>query len=209
MRRTHREALKLFVVIICVSAPACQQSHKLTAEEARKELGSLNLTYSESSFIESAKNGDTVAVDLFLKAGVDPNVRDPNGRLACDFPDNRENDSLALVIEFQKQLNDLATVSHREKSTTALMAASAMGRSQVVKQLVDAGASTDAMDRIGMTALMYAASRGESASVKVLLDAGANPSWYSPQLKVNVVKVAIDSHDPETISLVGTGERSK
>jgi ankyrin repeat protein len=179
----------------------------MTSQEARTELGHLNVAYNESSFIDAARNGDVVAVDLFLKAGIDPDARDTNGRLACDFPDTRPNDELVAVIELQKQLNDLAAISHREQSTTALMAASAMGRADIVQRLLNGGASSELTDRLDMTALMYATWRGQSAVVKVLLRGGANPAWYARKLKTNIVKAALNSRDPETISAIGTGER--
>lgn len=203
---TLEHCCRLAVVLLLLITGCSQHEPQMTSEEARSELGHLNVSYSESSFIDSARNGDTVAVDLFLKAGMDPDARDSNGRLSCDFPDSRPNDELAPVMQIQKQLNDLAAISHRERSTTALMAASTMGRAKVVQRLLDGGASCELTDRLDMTALMYAAWRGHSAAVKVLLQAGANPAWNATKLDTNVVKAALKSQDPETISAIGTGE---
>lgn len=44
-------------------------------ENARRELGQMGLQYSEEAFTESAKNGDALAIKLFLNAGMNPNAK--------------------------------------------------------------------------------------------------------------------------------------
>src|SRR5208337_413509 len=56
-----------------------------------------------------------------------------------------------------------------ENGITALIAASAMGKTDVVKQLLDKGASTDLKDSRGDTALNYAVMVSNIDEVKLLL----------------------------------------
>jgi hypothetical protein len=43
--------------------------------EARKQLGQLCVQYNRDSFIQAATEGDIIAVQMFLAAGMDPNIR--------------------------------------------------------------------------------------------------------------------------------------
>ena len=61
----------LFVIF----SAACEH----TPESARKELGQLGVAYSPQAFITSLTNNDLVTVQLFLKAGMDPNTTSAQG----------------------------------------------------------------------------------------------------------------------------------
>jgi ankyrin repeat protein len=54
----------LFILILAL------KSYSESPIEARKQLGQLNLQYSPEAFVESAANGDMLAVTLFLEAGM-------------------------------------------------------------------------------------------------------------------------------------------
>ena len=65
-----RSLLKLTIFSVTLALLAgCGTS----PEEARQKLADLNVEYTEESFAEHAGRGDMQAVDLFLKAGMDPN----------------------------------------------------------------------------------------------------------------------------------------
>lgn len=64
-----RNLLKLSISALAVALLAgCGTS----PEEARQKLADLNIDYTKESFVEHAERGDMQAVDLFLKAGMDP-----------------------------------------------------------------------------------------------------------------------------------------
>jgi hypothetical protein len=48
-------------------------------EDARKELGQMNIEYSEASFLKCSERGDILAVKLFLASGMGPNIKDKDG----------------------------------------------------------------------------------------------------------------------------------
>ena len=62
---------------------------------------------------------------------------------------------------------------------TALMVASQLGHTEVVRTLLEAGAPTQSQDIYGLTALHKAANRGRLEVVKVLLAASADPNLQS------------------------------
>jgi len=65
---THRIILTALLLLLT----GCQQS----PEQARKELAELGVEFSPSVFHESAENGDVVVVELFLTAGMNPDITD-------------------------------------------------------------------------------------------------------------------------------------
>src|SRR5712691_9929268 len=67
-----RQYIVVLVLPLLISLAGCQKS----PEDARRELAGLGISYSEEDFLKAVKNGDTLAVKLFLASGMDPNVRD-------------------------------------------------------------------------------------------------------------------------------------
>lgn len=65
-------------LVIAAVLAGCGQ----TPEGARKELANLGFTYSTASFVTAATRGDTHAVDLFLRAGMEVNASDRTSRTA-------------------------------------------------------------------------------------------------------------------------------
>jgi len=51
-------------------------------EAASKKLENRNIPWGADEFIDRARQGDTGVVELFLAAGMDPNVKDKDGRTA-------------------------------------------------------------------------------------------------------------------------------
>ena len=69
-----RSLLKLTIFSVTLALLAgCGTS----PEEARQKLADLNVEYTEESFAKHAGRGDMEAVDLFLKAGMDPDQAMP------------------------------------------------------------------------------------------------------------------------------------
>lgn len=75
-----------FTVILVLSVmqilvAGCNKS----PDSARRELSGLNIQYTPEQFFNSAKNGDTKVVKLFVEAGMDPNVKNVDGQTALMF----------------------------------------------------------------------------------------------------------------------------
>ena len=67
---------RIFLTALLLLLTGCQ---KETPELARKELTELGVEFSPSAFLESVENGDIVVVELFLTAGMNPDITDEAG----------------------------------------------------------------------------------------------------------------------------------
>ncbi|HEU4389544.1 MAG TPA: ankyrin repeat domain-containing protein [Blastocatellia bacterium] len=130
--------------------------------KARKELGLLSVEYSKESFVKQASEGDTIAVQLFIAAGMDPNVKGGEALIAA---------SGAGHIETVRALIAAGADVNADNDVTALISAT---RLDVVKYLLDHGADVNAKDKSGNTALMRAAGAPDLDRMKVLIDRGAD-----------------------------------
>ncbi len=70
----------LFIILFIssVSFVGCTKN----PESARKDLSTLNVVYTPDQFLNSAKDGNTKVVELFLQAGMDVNVKNGDGQTA-------------------------------------------------------------------------------------------------------------------------------
>ncbi len=167
MQLTRITGLILIIPLI-ISITACSNS---PAEKARNALRQVNIEYTENSFIRYVEKGDKAVVDLFLTAGMSPNLRSSD-------------ETPILVIAALKGYDEIvklliakgADVNARDvKGWTALMNVAAISNAEVVKTLLNNGADVNAKNKDGMTALMEAAQkRGNSEVVKILIDNGAD-----------------------------------
>jgi hypothetical protein len=121
-------------------------------ELARQQLEGLGILYSQESFIERAVKGNTSALQLFLLAGMNPNVRDKNGSTALIIASEQGyNDCVSLLLSKKADLN-----SQNNNGLSALMLAAVTGRTRIVADLLTAGADIKIQDKNGKTALMLA-----------------------------------------------------
>ena len=120
-------------------------------------------------FFDAAFNGKSAIVGKALKEGINPNLKDPNGRTALMLAAFNGHQQVAkLLIEAGAQ--DSADNNGR----TALMFASTGPYPGTVKLLLQSGSKVNRIDgHEGWTALMFAASEGQIDVVKLLIKHGA------------------------------------
>ena len=144
-----RRSIFLTLLSLTLAIAACGKK----ASAARAALAKMNAPFTAASFVESAHQGKTDLVGIFLDAGMDPDAKVSDGRTALE----------AAVLANQVEVVKLLIARGADVNTknryqgTALMNAVFKGQSETVRLLLDAGAEIDARDRGGMTALMYAA----------------------------------------------------
>lgn len=63
--------LMLFIITIAITS--CTKK-EMSPEDARNKLAELKIQYNENSFFDAIYNNDKLIVDLFLKAGMNPNT---------------------------------------------------------------------------------------------------------------------------------------
>jgi serine/threonine protein kinase len=140
---------------------------------ARAKLADKKIPYSEDAFSSVVEDGNTGAVDLFLAAGMRPDVTDAAGRTALVNAASRGHDQIS-----RKLLSRGADVNARDRGgSTALMEAAQGDHKETAQVLLEGGADVNLRDDEGQTALMRAAARGHTEMVRVLLNRGARTDF--------------------------------
>lgn len=184
MKKFTFTCLVLFTLTACAKSP----------EQARKELGQMNISYDEASCYKAAYKGDNLAVDLFLTAGMEP---------GCALVGASEAGNIELV----KKLLDKGAKPTSGLGIGALSLAAKEGRTDIVKLLLDKGASPNDGNNGGSQSLINATSGGHNEIAKILLEKGANPNsvWIEKTLffgqgfKSNVLALATEKGNAEIV----------
>jgi hypothetical protein len=137
-------------------------------EEALTMIRQLGFNFTADDFLNRAAKSNTKAVELYLAAGMDPNISTPNGETALVFGIDTP-EIVKLLLQFKANANVVS-----KSGMTPLIAASVNGNPKVVSLLIEGGAALDTKDSEGNTALMYAAWNGSTEIVVQLLKAGAD-----------------------------------
>lgn len=136
---------------------------------ARARLAEKNIPYTETAFGRAVEEGDTNAVELFLAAGMKPDVKDAAGRTALINAASRGSNNIS-----QKLLSKGADINARDNTgSTALMQSALGGHKETTKVLLENRADVNLTDNNGQTALIYAAAQGRAEIVRMLLNNGA------------------------------------
>ena len=162
----HQLAFALLLVTVCLFT-ACEKSPK----QARRELVKKGYSYARDSFAKSLRKADSEAVDLFLLAGMDPNIIS-NGYAALEHAAFSKN-LVQVLLRAGADPNTSGGV------TTPLVEAATQGDSATVALLLDSGADPNLGDATDRTPLMAASKRGELIIVSALLRAGARVNQRS------------------------------
>jgi len=203
----------LFLVLLLPPLLACADSR----ENAQKKLGDMKIPYTAEAFIYKAATGDVAAVQLFLTAGMDPNVRNNQGvtpliaasgagrgevvKLLLDKGADLEAQSPERVIKKGKK--------HPRKiikfGGTPLMHAVRGGHGDIVRLLLDKGANFNTVDaKHGLAALHWAVYHNQQAAVQTLIDKGARPDLKD---KRGLTPLVMAAHyaKPEIVALLLDG----
>jgi ankyrin repeat protein len=163
-------------------------------EEARAELSNLSVNYSEETFTERVQEGDAAATELFLAAGMNPDLvvdREGNTALMVAAANGRASTVDALI---GAGANVNATSRSR---ATALMSAARQSDAAILRSLISAKANVNDVDTTGDSALSIAAMAGHLANVTLLLDAGTQPDAVN-----RAFAMAAQARQPEAARLL-------
>jgi len=173
-----------------------EEEHR-KSEEARTQLGQMGRSYSGTTLIESAENGDTPMVELLLTAGMSPQAEHPKGWTALMYA--AWNGHTATVWALLDRGADVK--AKNETGGTALIMAAMGGYTATVHALLNRGADVNAKDSEGWTALMYAAWNGHTATVHALLDRSADANAKDNEGET-VLTAATRQGDSEIVKLL-------
>lgn len=137
---------------LIVALSACSMS----PEKARKKLESDGVAFTPAEFVKRAGTDSWATLELFLKAGMDPNMKADVERL--------ENVTALMVAaragrtEIVQKLRDAGAEVDKEtrQGDTALIHAASANRAAVVRYLLRARADVNHANRRGETALLLA-----------------------------------------------------
>jgi predicted component of type VI protein secretion system len=158
-------SLLLVVTIPLVLIARCGKPR----ETARRELEARAIPYTEQEFVNRVRRSDVEVVKLFLSAGINPNVRSPQGStVLMDSVTMNDTPVLEMLIRSGADVN-----AGNNEGETPLMIAALKGNPDSVKLLLDAGANLNARDQRGETPLRHALERNHSEVIQMLMNAGA------------------------------------
>jgi len=146
---------RIILTALLLLLPGCQQ----TPEQARKELAELGVEFTAPVFHESVENSDIVVVELFLTAGMNPDITeeddDVTPLMRAIF---KNNVSVARAL-----LDSGAKPDLEANGTTLLDATVELGHTEMVGLLVRAGAR-----KIKASSLSNAKQEGHTEIVELL-----------------------------------------
>lgn len=166
------------LLVVALLAASCQKGAETTStsapqhrpqspEVARRTLKQQGLPYTESAFVEQARNGNASAVALFLAAGINPNAKNQFGQSALFAA------GVTGHAEVMRLLLDKGASLATEHGVSLLHQAAGKGQTEVIHVLLEKGIDVNAQDTVGYTALMRAAEAGQDDTVTLLIAKGA------------------------------------
>ena len=147
--KEDRKTLEQPVPSIALSSPATSlrettaksltvdRVDRKTQEEvaARRKLKEMGIPYIEEAFVGEAEGGNTTAVELFLTAGMNPNMEDPiRGSALLLAAENGHTETVQVLLTKGANANETNPFGQ-----TPLIKAARNGHSVVVKALLDNG----------------------------------------------------------------------
>lgn len=159
------------------------------SESAREELERQSIPFTSEEFWKRASKGDVWAVETFLAAGMDPDVRDHFGKTAL------MNVAVAGGKPFiWHRAEDWADARKRGKTVRQPCSLKAKSRKfpDILDILLDAGADVNAVDMFGETALFRAAKLGCPDRILALLERGANPDVKNIRGRTALIEAAVE-----------------
>ena len=125
----------------------------------------------ESPVADAVMRGDTAAVRVLLRQGMDANAAQADGMTALHWAATRGDARIASMLIYAGARVEATT---RNGSYTPLHLASRNGRPTVIKALLAAGANANSVTSSGgATPLHFAAEQGNTDAIAALLGAGA------------------------------------
>ncbi|MBU0937230.1 MAG: ankyrin repeat domain-containing protein [Spirochaetes bacterium] len=139
---------------------------------AKSELLEMGISWHTDALFQSVKDGNIMAIELFLDSGFLPDVRDKHGvPLLCQAARSRHLSIIKLLLERGASID----MQSDDRGYTALMDATQAGDADTVHFFLSQGANPDKISKDGQTALVLAVGRGDLPVARELVEFGADP----------------------------------
>lgn len=225
--------------VVCLSACAASTTDQPTPDAAKRFLKLRGYEYNEESFFKAAEDGDVLAVNGFISAGINVDAKDKNDDTAltasaargdvkvveallrggADVNAKGRNTWTALLLALQEERADVAdlllgqpTIDLKAESPdgmTALMLAVWHQQERAVRSLLRRGVDVNHQDKDGDAAVHGAALYGNTKILGLLLDAGANPNVKNKLGGTALMWAASYGHDDVVRMLLNRGADAK
>ena len=138
-------------------------------ETARRKLEQMGIPYTQDQFFSEARSGNTEAVELFLAAGMDPNLEGYAGITPlAEAVGHGHTDSVKALLVHGADANKKYFTGD-----TLLILAVRRGHAAIVQALLDHGAYVNTRGFFDTTALKEAETRHHTDIMQLLKQAGA------------------------------------
>lgn len=168
MRKGRRFYVLAPAAALVLLFSACSPAKK----KAREELAGRGLEFSEASFFNHVKSGNTEIVRLFLSGGMSPDLRDQGFTPLLDAARTGHEEVASVLIAAGADINAADAYG-----VTALMFSLISGSVQTARELIGAGADVNSRDVDGRTALVEALTTENDIPPELiasLIEAGAD-----------------------------------
>jgi uncharacterized protein len=181
-------------------AEAADWTVKDTMRTAKSTLLELGISWHAESLSLCVKEGDTKAVDLFLRSGFPPDVRDKFGvPIICLAARSKHRSIVELLLDRGAHVDSLSD----DRGYSALLDAAQQGDQGILELLLNRGANPNTQSKDGQTALILAVGRNDVRMVSALLEGGADPGIVD-KLGLSAKKYAKLFNHPAVLALFGS-----
>lgn len=138
-------------------------------EGYKAEIEQKGIPYSNEAFFKAVQGGDRELVASFIKAGIDINAKEEDGRTALLIAVEKRDAGMAALLA-----DNGADVNARDvDGYTALMYVAYKGNLELAELLLNHGADVQAKDNDGWTALRIALLQGKTQVAELLKKHGS------------------------------------
>lgn len=155
-----------------------------TPESSRNKLVKRNITFNENEFLKYVgQNNDLEIVNLFLKAGINPNAKDNKGNTALiNASESGNKEIVQALLEKGADVN-----AKNNDHFTALIYASMKGNNEIVKILLEKKADVNFEQKDEWNAIRYAEKEGHADTIEILKSYGGKENPL-PKLREELAK---------------------
>ena len=225
----------LFISLLVLSGCAKIEEGPATPENAQRLLKLRGYDYDEKNFFAAAQARDTLAINAFFDAGINPNAQNSDGRTVLiaaaargeldivnlllsrgvdvNVKDNRGYTALAHALEARYSEVEEALLNRPELNPNVggllgrpvLLAYVWRDNKKATERLLALGADVKLQDKDGDTALHGAAETGNVEIMRMLLDKGADPNAKNKQGGTPLMWAAVFGNDDAVRLLLSRG----
>jgi uncharacterized protein len=171
---------------------------------SRAALLEMGISYHNDSLAQCVRDGDTKAVELFLKAGFHPDIRDKYGvPMLCVAARGKHRSVAELLLDRGAQLD----LQSEDRGYSPLMDAAQAGSADLVELFIEKGANPNLTSKDGQTALVVAVGRNDADVARILVAGGADPD-LADKLGLSARKYAALFKNPAILSLFEPGAKA-